>query len=66
MRRVLWNGSGSEQHNGQALVSWKVVRKPTQEGGLGILDIQKTNTALLTKWVARLISYGKGRATAKG
>ena len=30
--------------------------RPTYEGGLGILDIQKMNMTLLTKWVARLMS----------
>ena len=52
MRRFLWNKSGSERRNGQALVSWEVVCRPTQKGGLGIIDRQKMNMALLTKWVA--------------
>ena len=35
MRRFLWNGSGTKQLNGQALVSWEVVCRPTQARGLG-------------------------------
>ena len=46
MRIFVWNKSGSKQRNGQVLVSWEVVCRPTQKGGLGIIDIQKMNMAL--------------------
>ena len=73
MRQFLWKGSGTEQHHWQALVSWDIECRPTQVGGLRILNIQKMNTAVLTKQVASLVSsfddlvtqvlkesYGKG------
>ena len=47
MRRFLWKGFGSDQHRGQALVSWDNVCRPIQAGRLGILDIHKMNTVLL-------------------
>ena len=56
IRRFLWNKSGSEQGTGQALVSWEVVCRPTEDGELRIINIQKMNMALLTKWVARIMS----------
>ena len=56
MRRFLWNKSRTDQRKGQAFVSLEVVCRPTQAGGLEILDRQKMNMTLLTKWVDRLIS----------
>ena len=56
MRRFMWKGCGSRQCRGQALVSLASVCRLIQTGGLGILDLQKMNTALLAKWVARFMS----------
>ena len=56
MRRFMWKGCGSGQCRGHALVSLASVCRLIQTGGLGILDLQKMNTALLAKWVARFMS----------
>ena len=56
MRRFLWKSCGSGQRPGQALVSWDSVCRPIQTRGLGILDLQKSNTMLREKWVARFMS----------
>ncbi|XP_068486393.1 uncharacterized protein [Phaseolus vulgaris] len=58
-RRFLW-GWGKEKKP-IAWVSWEVLCKPKEEGGLGIKDIRKFNYALLAKWRWRLISEEKGR-----
>ena len=58
-RRFLW-GWGKEKKP-IAWVSWEVLCKPKEEGGLGIRDIRKFNYALLAKWRWRLISEEKGR-----
>jgi len=58
-RRFLW-GWGKEKKL-IAWVSWEVLCKPKEEGGLGIKDITKFNYALLAKWRWRLISEEKGR-----
>jgi len=42
-------------------VSWKVLCKPREEGGLGLRDIRKFNSALLAKWRWHYISDEKGR-----
>ena len=38
------------------MVSWDFICRPTNAGGLGILDAQTMNMVLLTKWVAMLMS----------
>jgi hypothetical protein len=39
-------------------VKWEVVSKPKSEGGLGVRDLRRVNTSLLTKW--RLL-YNDGK-----
>jgi hypothetical protein len=49
-RRFLWHGQ-KEQTTARymSLVNWKIVTTPKNMGGLGIMDIQIMNQALLTK-----------------
>jgi len=56
-RRFLW-GLGKEKES-ISWVSWKVLCKPREEGGLGLRDIRMFNSTLLTKWRWRLMG---GRA----
>jgi len=58
-RRFLW-GWGKE-NKFINWVSWEVVCKSTEEGGLGVRDIKKFNTALLAKWRWRYISEDMGK-----
>jgi hypothetical protein len=43
-RRFLWHGSDNER-KGNCMVKW-----PKHLGGLGILDLQRFNTALRLRW----------------
>ena len=58
-RRFLW-GWGKEKRP-ISWVNWKILCKLREEGGLGVRDIRKFNTALLAKWRWRCISNEKGR-----
>lgn len=49
-KRFLWKGA-SEQAKGYHLVDWETVCKPKSVGGLGILDMNIFNQALLLKWI---------------
>ena len=40
---------------GGALVAWSLVCRPFADGGLGIHHLQHANSALLRKWVARVM-----------
>ena len=55
MRGFFWKGSCHGDSRGAALVSWEVVCRPTNLGGLGVRHLQRTNVALLTKWVGRVM-----------
>ncbi|XP_058750811.1 uncharacterized protein LOC131623820 [Vicia villosa] len=52
-RRFLWRGV----EGGQCVnwVSWKVVGKSREEGGLGIRDIDSMNVSLVMKWKWRIL-----------
>ncbi|XP_020249244.1 uncharacterized protein LOC109826633 [Asparagus officinalis] len=52
-RNFLWNGSLSHSSI-KCLISWRKVCKSKSEGGLGVLDIETFNRALLSKWLWRL------------
>ena len=61
MRQFLWKGQGRGQTYGASIgflgdcVSTYKAGGGRGEGGLGVLHIQSMNTALLTKWVERII-----------
>ena len=58
-RRFLW-GWGKEKET-ISWVSWKVVCKSREEGGLGLRVVHNFNLALLAKWRWRLLADEKGR-----
>jgi len=58
-RRFLW-GWGKEKES-ISWVSWKVLCKPREEGGLGLRYIRMFNSALLAKWRWRLMVEEQGR-----
>lgn len=51
--KLLWHGNNSSRSI--HWVSWKVVCKSKEEGGLGIKDLEVFNRALLSKWRWRII-----------
>jgi hypothetical protein len=52
-RRFLWFDDNTIRKK-IALVSWKIVCKSKQRSGLGIIDINLMNKALLVKWLIRI------------
>ena len=48
-KRVLWQGG--HQSNKFHLVKWSSMCSPKSQGGLGILNLEYMNDALLTKWL---------------
>jgi hypothetical protein len=50
MRHCLWRKkNGDVQARGSALISWKKITRPKNQGGLGVLDLDTQNRALLLK-----------------
>ncbi|WVZ62402.1 hypothetical protein U9M48_012158 [Paspalum notatum var. saurae] len=49
-KRFFWAGTDSAVR-GKCLVAWPVVIKPTELGGLGVLDLKLFNIALQTRWL---------------
>jgi hypothetical protein len=50
MRHCLWRKKDSDvQAKGTALIAWKKICRPKNQGGLGVLDLQVQNKALLLK-----------------
>jgi hypothetical protein len=49
-RRFLWAGD-SEVSGGKCKVSWPLVTRPVQFGGLGILDFERFSRALRLRWL---------------
>ena len=58
-RRFLWTG-GDSSCQGKAQVAWRVICRPKEFGGWGILDLNAFNVALLAKWWWKLASYRLG------
>lgn len=48
MRDFLWEGI--EKNSSTHLVSWDIISKPKEDGGLGIGNLTIRNKALLGKW----------------
>ena len=55
MRGFFWRGPRLEESRGMASVPWETVCRPVDQGGLGVRQLTHTNTALLSKWVSRLL-----------
>src|ERR1044072_584443 len=53
MRSFIWGGSGGKK--GWHLVGWKKIIKTKEEGGLGVRDMEGSNTTLLGKAVWSMI-----------
>jgi hypothetical protein len=49
-RHCIWRGSDM-QSNKPSKVDWVTVRKPKKDGGLGVLDLQTHNEAMLLKFL---------------
>jgi hypothetical protein len=47
-KQCLWRGNSAQQKGGN-LVAWPVVMQPKEKGGLGVLNLQLHNDALLLK-----------------
>jgi hypothetical protein len=52
--RFFWQGDNEKKK--YRLAKWNVVCRPKDQGGLGIHDLEVKNTALLSKWLARLLT----------
>jgi hypothetical protein len=50
LRGFLWKGR-RDAHGGHCLVAWDLVCMPKELGGLGIINLQKMNIALRTRWL---------------
>ena len=59
MRWFFWQGTRLSESRGVALVAWRTVCCPKSLGGLGIRHLRHTNTALLAKWVNRIMQQAK-------
>jgi hypothetical protein len=52
--RFFWQGDSEKKK--YRLAKWSVVCRPKDQGGLGIQDLKVKNTALLGKWLFRLLT----------
>jgi hypothetical protein len=52
--RFFWQGDSEKKK--YRLAKWSVVCSPKDQGGLGIHDLQVKNTALLGKWLFKLLT----------
>jgi hypothetical protein len=52
--RFFWQGDSDKKK--YRLAKWNIVCRPKDQGGLGIHDLEAKNTALLGKWLFKLIN----------
>jgi hypothetical protein len=52
--RFFWQGDNKKKK--YRLAKWSIVCSPKDQGGLGIHDLEVKNTALLGKWLFRLLT----------
>jgi hypothetical protein len=50
----LWDET--EGHKKYHLVNWQTICMPKDQGGLGVLDLEKMNISLLAKWLWKLFN----------
>ena len=55
MRDFFWRGPLNEEPRGMASVPWETLCHPVDQGSLGVWQLMHTNTALLSKWVSRIL-----------
>jgi hypothetical protein len=51
--KIFWQGDNEKKYR---LVKWSVIYRPKDQGGLGVHDIQVKNSALLGKWLFKLLT----------
>jgi hypothetical protein len=54
-KHCLWS-KGDINRKGKCLAAWEVACKPKDQGGLGIIDIQSQNNALLLKYMINFLT----------
>ncbi len=54
-RAFFWKG-GTTVSGGHCLVRWKTICRSKKKGGLGVLDLEDMNVALITKWWWQFLS----------
>jgi hypothetical protein len=52
--RFFWQGDDHKKK--YRLVKWKIICRPKDQGGQGILDLEIQNKCLLSKWLYKLIN----------
>jgi hypothetical protein len=52
--RFFWQGDSEKKK--YRLVKWSVVCRPKDQGGLGVHDLEVKNSALLGKWMFKLLT----------
>jgi hypothetical protein len=55
LRQCLWRDKFDEPK--QSLSAWEMICKPKKSGGLGIVDFQKKNAALLIKFLDKFYNH---------
>ena len=55
MQCFFWQGARPSETRGVALVAWRTVYRPKSLGEHGIRHLRHANTALLSKWVSRIM-----------
>ncbi|GBG83215.1 hypothetical protein CBR_g36829 [Chara braunii] len=57
--RFVWKPFADEEENVMPKVAWDLICVPRSEGGLGMIDPWRRNTAMLAQWVVRAICLDK-------